>query len=127
MTKTLGDYISHGHHEFVAFVRNMASLCDTNRDNYGTWGNDLGNIHMGILVCNRSESKQKAQFFHKEEPVYNGDSNIIFGNFDYSDAKVISEVPLSLELSSFWSGEHLKKGSKEFREAKALMKKYGIY
>jgi len=126
-TKTLGDYITCGRHEFVAHIRNMASLCDGNRSNHHTIGNNLGEIYIGVLVCDMSDSTGRAQFFHKEPPIYNGDSDIMFGDFDYSSAKVISEVPLGIELDGFWSGQQLEKRGKRFKEAKALMKKYGIY
>jgi len=130
--KTLEDYISSGRHEFVAFVRNMMSLSYFSRFNHGTWGNDLGKIHFGVLVCDRkSESKRleendRVKFFYKKQPMYDKDSDITFGDFSYS-AKVISEVPLSLEIHSFYSMYNLKKSSKEFREAKELLKKYGLF
>jgi len=130
--KTLGDYISSGKHEFVAFVRNMMSLNDGSRSNHGTYGNNLGQICFGVLVCDRKpklvrdEDNNRAKFYHKEQPLYDGDSDITFGDFSYN-AKVISEVPLSLEIYSFHSSHNLKKSSEEFKEAKKLLQKYGIY
>jgi len=129
--KTLGDYISGGEHEFLAFIKDSASLAFSNRSNYNTHGNDLGTTHFGVLVCNRelenkrSEENDRAKFFYKDKPIYNKDSDISFRDFSYN-AKVISEVPLSLS-TSFYSGRHLDKGSKEFRKAKELLQKYGIY
>jgi len=129
--KTLGDYISSGEHEFLAFIKDNSSLHFSNRSNYHTHGNDLGTTHFGVLVCNRelenkrSEENDKAKFFYKDKPIYDKDSDISFRDFSYN-AEVISEVPLSLS-TSFHSGRHLDKGSKEFREARNLLKKYGIY
>jgi|SRR3989338_2534588 len=123
--KTLGDYISCGRHEFVAFVKNRNS---PQSSNHGTIGNNLGRIVMGVLVCERqspNDNETKAKFFHKSQPVYDGDSNIFCGDFSY-DAEIVSEVPLSL-LTSFYSGNWLKAFSREFHEAKQLLKKYGIY
>lgn len=127
--KNLGDYIPGGKHEFIAFVKNEGS---PNSSKYNTIGNKLGKIHFGVLVCERQlESKRdkendKVKFFYKDNPVYDGDSNISYRDFSY-DAKVISEVPLSLSTGFFYSGQHLKKKSKEFREAKKLLNSHGIY
>ena len=131
-SKTLGDYISSGRHEFVAHVRNMMSLNNSSRSNHGTWGNDLGKIHLGVLVCDRkpeSERDEKgdvARFFYKSSPRNEGDSDIMLRDLAYS-AKVISEVPLGLEVHSFHSGWHLEMKSKEFKEARRLLQRYGLY
>ncbi len=120
--KTLGDYISCGRHEFVAFVKNRNS---PQSSNHGTIGNELGDIMMGVLVCDRQSPDTKAKFFYKPKRIFNGYSDILCGELDY-DAEVVSEVPLSL-LTSFYSDNWLKAFSREFREAKQLLKKYGIY
>lgn len=123
-TKTLGDYISLGKHEFVAFVKNRNS---PQSSNHKTIGNDLGKIYFGVLVCEKglSSDNDLIIFYHKQVPTYKDDSNIMFTDFGYQ-AKVITEVPLSLE-TSFWSSNYLKKRSKEFKEAKKLLQNYGLY
>lgn len=117
-TKTLGDYISSGRHEFVAFIRDMVS-------SRGTVGSKLGETHFGVIVCDR-ENWSDAKFFHKSDPIYRGDSDISQGIFSY-DAKVISELPLSLEIHSFYNEEQLKLRSNQYREAKKLLKKHGLF
>ncbi len=127
--KTLADFISCGRHEFVAFARDRMSLSDTARSNCDTIGNDLGNIFFGILVCDKSGFKNDnfdAKLFYKSEKRYDGDSDIHVSTLKYHDAEVISEVPLSLDVS-FWSGNTLKARTNEFREARSLLRKYGIY
>lgn len=78
------------------------------------------------LESERSEGDDRAKFFYKEPPRFDGDSDIVSVDFEYS-TKVISEVPLALEIEGVYSGWHLKKGSKEFREAKKLLQRYCIY
>ena len=133
--KTLGDYITGGRHEFVAHVRDMMSLSDTSRSNYGTYGNDLGNIHLGVLVCDRkwpsegdesSRRQERAVFYFKEKPVYGGDSDITRSSFSYSE-RVVSEVPLAIEIHSFYDGWNLKEDSEEFNEARKLLEQHGLY
>ena len=125
-SKTLGDYIFFGKHEFVAFVNDGVT-----RESRALSGNNLGIIHFGVLVCDigdefvRDKTDYKAKFFYKSPPRYKKDSDITFGDFEYS-AKVIQEVPLTIS-TSFWSSDTLKIDTKEFREAKKLLQKYGIY
>ncbi len=123
--KTLDDCIQFGRHEFIAFVRDKRSLSD-----YGIHGNNLGIILFGVLVCGKQKPEDKepqVKFFHKSPGIYDGDSDICFGDFTYDAANVVSEVPLSLELCSFYNHYHLKAESKEFDEAKRLLQKYGLY
>ena len=51
--------------------------------------------------------------------------NISLGGLSYF-ADVINEIPLTIS-STFWSRNQLEKRTKEFHEAKKLLKKYGIY
>jgi len=131
--KTLADYITSGKHEFVAFVRDMMSLDTCSRSNCGTWGNDIGVVLFGILLCDKnsdkseSPNKERARIVYKSPGEYEGDSDIMFHDFRYEDAKVVSLVPVALEVSSFHSGYHLKKESGEFCEAREILKKYGMY
>jgi hypothetical protein len=130
--KTLADYIKSGRHEFVASVRNVGSLSDSSRSNWGTWGNDLGVILFGVLVCDKTEAGPKiereplARIIYKEPPIYKGDSDIMFHDMHYS-AKVISEVPLGIEVCHFCQGSHFKAASKEFEIARKLLRRHGLY
>jgi hypothetical protein len=128
--KNLRDYISFGNHEFIAFVKNKSSL--VNKEGHNTLGNDLGKTYLGILVCNKDSRNElfqqgnKVDFFYKEKSVYDGDSDIVFGDFDFKDAEIVNEVPLGI-FTYFYNRYHLKKRTKEFYEAKKLLTKYGIY
>ena len=127
--KTLADYITSGKHEFVAFVRSNQSLMPGNRGNYGTIGNELGLTSLGVLVCERqseNDETSRARFFYKSKHIYGGDSDIAFRDFYYKNAEVISELPLSISATTL-NGNPLEKFSKEYREAKKLLKKYGLY
>ena len=130
-TKTLGDYISFGIHEFVAFVKDEGSLWDGSRSNCGTHGNNLGKRYLGVLVCERKieserdEKGNEVKFFYKDNPIYEQDSNISYRTFSY-DSKIDSENPLAIS-TSFSSGNHLNSESKGFEEAKELLEKYGLY
>ena len=127
-TKTLGDYITSGRHEFVAFVKDEASLFDGGRSNHGTHGNNLGKIYFGVLVCGKRSEKDEeytVRFFCKDSPIYKDDSDISFRDFGYN-ASVDNENPLAIS-TTFTRGWHLKTKSKEFDEAKELLQKYGLY
>jgi hypothetical protein len=133
--KTLYDYISFEHapkhpktYEFIAFVQDRFSVnsCDRN-----TFGNKLGETHLGIVVCQNTdfidpmEGQPRAKFFYKSPPIYRGDKDIVFADFAYKDAKVISEIPLALSLR-FDNCLHIN-NSKGFRKARKLLRKYGLY
>jgi hypothetical protein len=129
--KTLADYITSGRHEFVAFIRDEMSLHDGSSSRRG---NNLGRILFGVLVCDKTDPTAKndrgepfARIVYKSPPIYAQDSDIMFEDFTYDSAKVVSEVPLALSVSSFFQGMHFDSGSKEFQEARELLKKYGIY
>jgi len=116
--KTLGDYISAGNHESIAFVKNSESY---------DVGNKLGNLFFGVLVCDRGNSKgnDRAKLFHKTTPLIIRDSDIAFMDFSYG-AEVFSEIPLGISATIFqeWI---LQKHTEEFQKARELLKKYGIY
>jgi len=124
VNKILGDYIKYGKHELVAFVKSRL-------DNSADLGNKLRKSHLGVLVCERDieikrkEKGNEVKFFYKDKPTYKGDSDISFRDFGY-DSEVVNEVPLGIIASTF-SENHLKKGTKEFIEAREILRNYGVY
>ena len=118
--KTLGDYISAGRHELVAFIKDSFSADPLK-------GNTLGKIVLGVLICERSgpDDERKVIALYKSPPRYKGDSDIMWGDFGYS-AQVDSENPLAI-TTSFNSCYHLKARSKAFREAKKVLEGHGVY
>jgi len=120
---TLEHYISHGIHEFVTFVRidqNSESL-----DNKIS-GNKLGKNAFGIMVCKGEDElgNTTANFYHRNTAIYEGDSDIMFGDFGYA-ALVDSENPLAITVR-FRNHYHLKKGSEEVKEAEKILSRHGL-
>ena len=123
--KNLGDYLLHKDigFEFLAFIRQSLSK---NSSNFHTTGNMLGRTDLGILVRNYGE--EKITFYHKKKSIYGGDSDIARSqSSELSSFVVVNEIPLSLETWGFDSGWHLKKNTPEFKKARELLKRYGIY
>ena len=118
--KTLGDYISAGRHELVAFIRDSFSA-DALR------GNTLGKTVLGVLICEREgpDDESKVRAIYKYPPRFKEDSDIMWGDFDYS-AQVDSENPLAI-TTSFNSRDHLKAESEEYEEAKKILRGHGVY
>ena len=121
--KTLEHYISHGTHEFVAFVK---SDCDPKSLGTKINGNKLGKNIFGVMVCKGEDElgNTTANFYHRSTSLYKEDSDIMFGDFGYT-ALVDSENPLAVTVS-FRNHYHLKKGSEGVKEAEKILARHGF-
>ena len=124
--KTLADYIEFGTHELVAFVNG-------NKVNTASEGNLLGESNLGVLYIEKKftddefyKKEDGVKFLYKKKSNYKPDSDIMIADFSLIRARVISEVPLGIS-TTYYNNFHLKKNSMEFREARKLLKKHGLY
>ena len=118
--KTLGDYVTSGTHEMLAFVHESVS-------HRNTIGNDLGRTYFGVIVCSRqSDSNElETEFFYKNPSgKYKGDSDICHATFG-EDPKVLTEIPLSIS-THFFDNNHLKNRNVNLREARQLLARHGL-